>query len=208
MADIFKIVLTGPESSGKSQMAEALASFLGAPWVPEFARFYVGHLGRPYGRSDLKAIGRGQKLWEQWFEAKMRTGLLYSEGGAQDVAGGAGFFEKMGVGANRCLVLDTAWTVLQIWEQHVYGRHDAPAPVEWVWQKGYGEEKNSDLYLLCAPDFAWAPDPLREHPEARDDLFVLYEALLRKQGAKYVVLRGNHETRLQTAKDSLLSTMC
>lgn len=36
-----RIVLTGPECSGKTTLAAALAAHFGAPWVPEAARRYV-----------------------------------------------------------------------------------------------------------------------------------------------------------------------
>lgn len=190
MTNIYKIVLTGPESSGKTQMAAALAAFLGASLVPEFARYYLGALGRPYQRTDLKNIGRGQRLWEQWFEAKTRADQWALKGAADEK-------QRHGV-ARPVLVLDTDWTVLQVWEHFVYARHEAGPPV-WEWQKGYGAAENGDLYLLCAPDFGWEPDPLREHPTLRDALFALYEDLLKRQHANCVILSGNHETRLQTA---------
>ncbi|MBK8556661.1 MAG: AAA family ATPase [Lewinellaceae bacterium] len=55
------IAITGPESSGKTTLAALLATTLGAPWVPEFARYYTAYLGRPYVQADLQAIGSGQK---------------------------------------------------------------------------------------------------------------------------------------------------
>lgn len=48
-----KIVILGPESTGKSTLAQALASFFGCPWVPEFARQYIDKLDQPYEYQDL-----------------------------------------------------------------------------------------------------------------------------------------------------------
>jgi nicotinamide riboside kinase len=90
---MLKVVLTGPESTGKTAMAALLAGALGTVWSPEFARSFVAHLGRPYRRDDLRAIGRGQRLWEDWYAARAET----------------------------VLVCDTDWTVLQVWEQYGYG---------------------------------------------------------------------------------------
>lgn len=90
---MYKIVITGPESSGKTSLAQQLAQALNAPWVPEFARPYVEWLGRPYERADLKAIARGQSLWENWHAAQ----------------------------AGPYLICDTDWTVLQIWETYRFG---------------------------------------------------------------------------------------
>lgn len=169
--DILKIGITGPESTGKTALAETLAASLDTAWVPEFARYYVAHLGRQYERRDLHLIGLGQKSWEEWY--------------TRQVAAASG---------NPVLILDTDWTVLQIWEQYRFQNEPG-----FEWQKGYGKADNADLYLLCTPDFSWQPDPLREHPEARDILFRLYQNLLRQHGARFITLTGNHETRTQTA---------
>jgi nicotinamide riboside kinase len=83
-----KIVLTGPESSGKTTLARQLATKLRCAWVPEFARSYVAHLGRAYRPADLATIARGQRAWEMWHAAHS---------------------------PDRPLVCDTDWTVVQIW---------------------------------------------------------------------------------------------
>jgi nicotinamide riboside kinase len=85
-----KIVLTGPESSGKTTLATPLAAALQAPWTPEFARFYLASLGRPYERTDLPLILNGQMAWEHWYLQK----------------------------SEHFLVCDTDWTVVYIWEQY------------------------------------------------------------------------------------------
>lgn len=164
----FKIVLTGPESTGKTLLAATLATALNVKWVPEFARYYVGNLGRPYARRDLSRIGKGQQSWNQWFEAQAAGVLVY----------------------------DTDWTVLQIWEHYRFGATPAG---QWEWQKGYLNPETADLYLLCYPDFPWQPDPLREHPDERQTLYEWYEKLLRTIEARYWVLEGNPEHRLNTA---------
>ncbi|MCB0529363.1 MAG: ATP-binding protein, partial [Saprospiraceae bacterium] len=68
-----KIVVTGPESSGKTTLAAALSDQLAAPVVPEFAREYLAHLGRAYQREDLAAIGAGQQAWERWYEQRLHA---------------------------------------------------------------------------------------------------------------------------------------
>jgi NadR type nicotinamide-nucleotide adenylyltransferase len=55
-----KIVITGPESSGKSTLSQQLAAHYGTQWVPEFARTYLEQLDRPYRQEDLLEIARGQ----------------------------------------------------------------------------------------------------------------------------------------------------
>ena len=38
---IWKIAITGPESTGKSELARQLASHYNTVWVPEYAREYI-----------------------------------------------------------------------------------------------------------------------------------------------------------------------
>lgn len=55
-----RISITGPESTGKSWLAEKLAGYYGEPWVPEFARNYLQKLDRPYEFPDILRIAEGQ----------------------------------------------------------------------------------------------------------------------------------------------------
>ncbi len=57
------VAVVGPECSGKTTLAMQLASSLGAPWLPEFARSYLD--GRAdYTEADLERIARGQLAGE------------------------------------------------------------------------------------------------------------------------------------------------
>lgn len=64
---MLKIVLTGPESTGKTTLAEQLAAAFDTDWLPEFAREYIGQLERPYLFEDLKIIAKGQVKSENQF---------------------------------------------------------------------------------------------------------------------------------------------
>lgn len=65
----YKIVVLGPESTGKSTLSAALAAALGIGWVPEYARAYLENLGREYREEDLFEIAKGQ------LEASQPAGL-------------------------------------------------------------------------------------------------------------------------------------
>ena len=44
MCDILKVAITGPESTGKSLIAQQLADHYTTVWVPEYARIHLLNL--------------------------------------------------------------------------------------------------------------------------------------------------------------------
>ncbi len=55
-----RISVTGPESTGKSWLAENLALHYHTLWVKEFARDYLNTLGRDYTYEDILYIAQNQ----------------------------------------------------------------------------------------------------------------------------------------------------
>ena len=55
-----KVIVTGPESTGKTLLCEYLAAYYVGRWIPEYARKYIEELGRPYTKQDVIAIGEKQ----------------------------------------------------------------------------------------------------------------------------------------------------
>jgi NadR type nicotinamide-nucleotide adenylyltransferase len=55
-----RIAITGPESTGKSWLAENLAKSYQCKWVPEYSRAYLEKLNKPYTYDDVLSIARGQ----------------------------------------------------------------------------------------------------------------------------------------------------
>lgn len=96
MSSLKKIVITGPESSGKTTLAQQLAAHFGAPWVPEYARIYLADLHRPYYQEDLPVIAHEQARQE----------------------------DIVGEWANRFLFCDTGLEVISIWSMVKYGKVD------------------------------------------------------------------------------------
>ncbi len=150
----FRILLTGPESSGKTLLAERLSAQLDAVLVEEYAREYLHQREGRYEEADLLAIWRGQADREQAYPHAS------------------------------CLVCDTGPLVMAVWSAVKYGRihpeiEAAAATLDY------------DLILLCAPDLPWAPDPLREAPDAAERwrLFRRYQAKLAKSGRNWHIIR-------------------
>jgi NadR type nicotinamide-nucleotide adenylyltransferase len=98
----------GPESTGKSTLAEKLAQHYSEPWVPEVAREYLEQLDLPYGYDDLLQIGRQQMQLE----------------------------DEMAGGAKNHLFCDTDLRVIQVWSQHRYGKVD-PWVLEEIARRTY-----------------------------------------------------------------------
>ncbi len=94
---IRSISITGPESTGKSELAKHLAERYKTVWVPEYAREYLYNLPRPYGREDLLKIAQGQ---------------LKRERALKEVA-------------NSYLFCDTDILVIKIWSEFKYGIADS-----------------------------------------------------------------------------------
>lgn len=53
-----RIVLTGPESTGKTTLAKALARHFRAPWLPETARLYAEEVKRELTAADSELIAK------------------------------------------------------------------------------------------------------------------------------------------------------
>ena len=54
----FRVTVTGPESTGKTTLAQRLAESLGTEWVPEASRFYAERVARELTSSDIEPIAR------------------------------------------------------------------------------------------------------------------------------------------------------
>jgi len=89
-----KIVIIGPESTGKSTLCEGLAAHYDTEWVQEYARGYMLAHGTAYSYDDLSTIARGQLALE-------------------DAAVAAG---------DSILFIDTDLYVMKVWSEYVFGR--------------------------------------------------------------------------------------
>ena len=96
------------------------------------------------------------------------------------------------------VVSDTELLVTAIWQEVRFGKLD-PWIAENIARQPF------DLYLLCAPDIPWEFDPLREHPEMREELFIIYREKLVALKLPFVVVEGLGEDRYQRALASIVS---
>lgn len=76
MSDVKRIVVTGTESTGKTQLAQRLAAHFREPWSPERAReFWDAHGG--ITAADLDELDRGQVANEEAAVARARRVVFF-----------------------------------------------------------------------------------------------------------------------------------
>ena len=57
---MFKIAITGPESTGKSTLAEKLAKHFNTDYIPEYSRTYLKNFEGQYTENDVVEIAKAQ----------------------------------------------------------------------------------------------------------------------------------------------------
>ncbi len=60
-----------------------------------------------------------------------------------------------------------------------------------------------DLYLLCDIDLPWTYDPMREHPDKREELFSIYKNTLLNAGYKFEIINGIGKYRIECALEAM-----
>jgi NadR type nicotinamide-nucleotide adenylyltransferase len=76
MQTLKKIVVLGPESTGKSSLCEALAKHYNTNWCPEYARQYLSENGTDYSYENLLTIAKGQLNDEEEYVQKTKDLLI------------------------------------------------------------------------------------------------------------------------------------
>ena len=129
-----RIVVVGPESTGKSELCQHLAMHYQTEWVPEYARFYLDRLDGEYQQHDLKAIAEGQLSWE----------------------------DEKAEYANEYLICDTNLIVVKIWSDHKYGNTDAWVEQQLV-ERTYDFYLLNNIDIPWMPDPQREHPKLRKH---------------------------------------------
>lgn len=181
-----KIVILGPESTGKSTLCEQLAQHYETMWCPEFAREYLLTNGTNYEYEDLLTIARGQLALEDEYSSTLERNSL----------------PMMEEGGHLPLFIDTDMYVMKVWSEFVFGKCH-----RFILDQ-IGERKY-DLYLLCNTDLPWVEDELREYPElhTRKKLYSIYKDIMVNQPVPWVDISGDYDDRLKkgiAAIDTLL----
>lgn len=197
-----KIVIIGPESTGKSTLCELLAQHYNTQWCPEFAREYLLTHGMDYTYNDLLTIAKGQVALEEEYVSSMvnqQLSIKPKESSEPDSPP-----DSYRVTTHYSpLFIDTDMHVMKVWCEFVFGKCH-----KWILDQL--AKRKYDLYLLCNIDLPWVKDELREYPdlETRERLYGIYRGILENQPVPWADISGDYEERLQkaiTAVDQILS---
>lgn len=171
--NIVKVVLFGPESSGKTTLSKQLARYYNTVWAPEFAREYLqekwNNERKTCEADDLIPIAIGQMKLEN----------------------------KLAKKADKVLICDTDLLETKVYSEEFYGgfvdkRLDKAAT-----------ENTYDLYLLTYIDTPWEEDDLRDRPEQRLEMFTAFETALKTHNRPYILLKGDRDLRLKNATEAI-----
>jgi len=165
-----KIVVIGPESTGKSVLCEKLALHYHTIWCPEYAREYLIMLGREYNYDDLLFIAQKQQELAEKYTADAAEKKYNS------------------------IFFDTDMHVMKVWSEVVYGKCHP-----WILEQAAAQDCDLYLLckpdipwiddgLREYPDL-----------KVRKDLYKIYQEVLSQQTKPWIEIGGNYEHRFQNA---------
>ncbi len=169
-----KIVVIGPESTGKSTLCEQLAEHFNTSWCPEFAREYLLKFGTNYQFEDLLKIAKGQLELEDTHT----TSAINNN--------------------SNFLFIDTDMLVLKVWNEFVF-ENCHHFILEQIAERKYDLYLlcNTDLPWV-SDELREYPDL-----KTRETLFTTYKDILINQNTPWVLISGDSQNRLKLAIDAI-----
>ncbi|WP_298477259.1 ATP-binding protein [uncultured Maribacter sp.] len=170
---VVKIVLFGPESTGKTTLSEQLARHYNTVWVPEYAREYLQHKWNEERKtcepSDLLPIAEGQMKLEN----------------------------KLAKKASKVLICDTDLLETKVYSEAYYLGYCNPILDKYALENSYA------IYFLTYIDIPWEKDDLRDKPNEREKMFLYFKETLEKYNRNFITLKGNKKERLSKAVEHI-----
>lgn len=164
-----RVVLFGPESTGKTTLAKQLAAHYQTACVPEYMRTYLQQkwddTREVCAFDDLIPIAKGQIQLENEITRK----------------------------GHSIIFCDTNILELKVYSE-IYYHGEVPEMIAKI-----SSENAYDLYLLTYIDTPWVADDLRDKPNQREEMFLVFKNTLRTYKYPYVVMEGDEITRFKKA---------
>lgn len=169
-----KVVIVGPESTGKSTLCQQLADHYQTDWCPEYAREYLLQNGNHYSFDDLLTIAHGQLALEETYTAAA-------------IAAG-----------KQVLFIDTDMYVMKVWCEFVFEKCH-PWVLNRVVDRHYDLYLlcNTDLPWV-KDELREYPDLI-----SRQKLYHLYKDIMINQSTPWTNISGTSVNRFAIAKQSV-----
>jgi len=173
------IVLFGPESTGKTVLAQQLAKHYNTLWNPEYVRVFldikkeVGLLPQ-VETHDLPAIAFGQLSSEKNVSAQ----------------------------ASKLVFFDTNLLEHLIYVRGIFGKK---AELPWL-EKAIAQQKY-DLYLFTQPDIPFTKDTQRDTAETREEFYHLMKQELEKRALPHTEISGSYEERFEKSTQAIANLL-
>jgi len=168
-ASCIKIVLFGPESTGKTTLSEDLAEYFNAPMVKEYMREYL------------------QEVWDAEKRICERRDMIPIAKGQMEIE------NRLSKNADDLLICDTNLLELKVYSEAYYQGYCDPQLLKHALNNHY------DLYFLTYIDVPWTQDDLRDKPHDRERMFQRFHNTLEQHQKPYFILKGSREERLKSA---------
>ena len=167
--NIKKIVVIGPESTGKSTLCSQLAEHYKTLWCPEYAREYLEINGMDYSYNDLLTIAKGQIELEDKIQSTVDR-------------------------RQSTVFIDTDMYVMKVWCEFAFGKCHS-----WILNqiaiRKYDLYLLCNVDLPWTKDNLREYPDL----ETRNKLYHFYKDIMVNQSVPWIDISGTYEQRLETA---------
>ena len=170
-SDIVKVVINGPESTGKTTLIKQLAEYFNTEHVPEFAREYL------------------QEKWDLKKEVCSKEDLIVI------VKEQVNLENDLSSKANKILLLDTNIITTINWSLTHFDGYCDP----WIIKQA--EFLKYHHYLITNIDIPWVKDDLRDRPNERESMLSSLINQHDIRDLKYSIISGDKDLRKSQSID-------
>jgi len=164
-----KVVVIGPESTGKSTLCQQLSKHYNTSWIQEYAREYLIKNGKEYTLNDLDCIAQGQLQLEDFVMRHLSPD-------------------------KKNIFIDTDMYVMKVWSEFVFNTCN-----HFILNQIVQRKYDLYLLCMpdipwVADELREYPDN-----HTREKLFHYYKDAMMHQNTPWLIIHGNYTQRLQQA---------